>query len=78
MIVMNNSTDPICFHQGFGSHTDVTFASESLACQIKCWVVLDKESGSDHNYICFTVQRQGMVAAPRKAGRWAINKLDLD
>ncbi len=62
--------------QGFGSHIDVTFALEGLACQIKGWVVLEEESGSDYNYIRFTVERRGVVAAPRKAGRWVINKLD--
>ncbi len=33
------STKTIHFHPGFGSHKDVTFVSESLAHQIKGWVV---------------------------------------
>ncbi len=71
-----NRADPTRFHQGSGSHIDVTFASESLTHQIKGWAVLEEESGSNHNYICFTVDRRGMVSALIRAGRWAINKLD--
>ncbi len=78
LVVVNNSIDPTCFHQGFGSHKDGTFASKSLACQIKGWVVLEEESGCDYKYIHFTMERRTMVAASKKAGRWAINKLDLN
>ncbi len=57
-VVMNSSADPTHFHQEFGLHIDMTFASESLARQIKGWSVLEEESGSNHNYICFTVERK--------------------
>ncbi len=76
LVLMNDSADPTRFHQGYKSHIDVTFVSESLACQIKGWAVLEGESGSGHNYICFIVERRAMVAAPKKVGKWAINKLD--
>ncbi len=66
MMAIKNSADPTRFHQGFGSHTDVTFASESLARQTNDWAVLEEESGNDHNYIRFTVERRGMVALPGK------------
>ncbi len=75
---MNKSTYPTRFHQGFGSHTDVTFVSESLARQIKDWAVPEGEPGSGHNYIRFAVERRTMVAAPQKARKWATNKLDPD
>ncbi len=52
------SPNPTRFHQGFGSHRDITFPSENLSHKIKSWAVLKKESGSDHNYIRFNVERQ--------------------
>ncbi len=76
LIAMNNNTKTTHFHREFGSHIDVTFASESPARQIKDWAVLNEESKYDHNYICFTVDRWTIVVAHKKAGRRAINKLD--
>ncbi len=76
LIRMNGSTNPTPFHQGFGSHIDVIFASENLARQIKGWAIPDGESGSDHNNIHFTVERRIMVPASKKAGRWANNEPD--
>ncbi len=58
------------------SHIGVNIVSESLPRRIKGWVVLEEESGSEHNYIQFTVAEQTMVAVLKNAGRWAINKLD--
>ncbi len=77
LVVMNDSTNPTCFHQEFGFHIDVTFTSESLARQIKCWVVLE-ESGTGHNYIHSNVESWTMVVASKKAGIWVINKLEPD
>ncbi len=75
LVVMNDSTDKNHFLQGFGPHIDVTFASESLA---QRRVVLQKQSGSDCNYIHFIVERRTMVAAPKKVRRWTINNLHPD
>ncbi len=50
-IATNYNADSTHFHQGFVSHLDVTFASESLTSQIKSWMVREEESGSDYNYI---------------------------
>ncbi len=67
LIARNNSTNPPSFHQRFGSHIDMTFASKSLARQIKAWA-LEEESKSDHNYIRFAMERWTMVVAPKKVG----------
>jgi hypothetical protein len=75
---VNVGTTPTRFHQGFGSRIDVTFAHEYLARRITNWEVLDKESGSDHRYIHFTLRLKVEVAAPNKLGKWAVRKLNKD
>ncbi len=60
---------PIPTNNSAEGHTDAAIASESLPCQVKGWVVLEEGSGSDHNYICITVERQIMVSALKKTGR---------
>ncbi len=77
LVVMNDSADPTRFSR--------------LRIPHRCDLCLQKPSLPDQglggtrrgirerpNYICFTVERRTIATAAKKAGRWAINKLDTD
>ena len=78
--VANVGNEPTCFHQGYGSRIDVIFTSETLAHRIRGWKVLDEESGSDHQYIQFSLYQEVEATIPvlRKLRKWAINKMNPD
>ena len=65
---------------GFGeSVSDITFASEQLVPGISGWKVLEEETGSDHQYISFTVlDSVDRPQASRPLPRWNTHRLNKE
>lgn len=75
--VINTGNTTTFRRPGYGETIpDVTFASETLASQIKNWKVLENYTGSDHQYIvCDIGKKENQLRHTRKI-RWNTSKLN--
>lgn len=58
LIVMNDGDIPTCVRTNGTSYVDITFATASMARNIKEWRIKEDETLSDHRYISFKVRTQ--------------------
>ena len=80
LVVANEGSVTTYRRPGFGeSIPDVTLASEQLVPRISNWQVLEEETGSDHQYISFTVlDSVGGPRVTRPLPRWNTHRLNKD
>ena len=80
LVVTNEGSVTTYRRPGFGeSISDITFASEQLVPRIIGWQVLEEETGSDHQYISFTVlDSVGRPQANRPLPWWNTHRLNKE
>ena len=79
LLVMNIGTTTTFRRPGYGETIpDITLASESLAPQVKDWMVSEDYTGSDHQYIVYKInnaQENNHEHIDTHQIKWDINKL---
>lgn len=78
LVTLNVGDTPTFRRPGYGGTIpDVSFASEDIAGRVEGWEVIEDYTGSDHQYIAFSVrgERENGQVPPRPR-RWNVKKLD--
>ena len=59
---------------------DITLVSDTLAHSVMNWEVLEDYTGSDHQYITFTLRsvQHSPIAEPSRTHGWNVSKLDVE